>query len=80
MILEHVQGLATLHSVLRWALAESPPAEVVDVVVQDEFTHDVIFRVEPNIFLVFDTTRLGAVMAVAIWNHAPRPTSCSMRD
>jgi hypothetical protein len=29
---------------------------VVDVVVQDEFTHDVVFRWRDDLFLVFDAT------------------------
>jgi hypothetical protein len=45
--------LKTLEDVLSWCRANG--ATVVDVVVQDEFTHDVIVQ-EPTGFLVFDTT------------------------
>lgn len=45
--------LKTLEDVLAWCRANR--ANVVDVVVQDEFTHDVIVE-EPGGFLVFDTT------------------------
>jgi hypothetical protein len=38
--------LGTLAKVLPWGLAQSPPWTVVDVVVQDEFTHDVILGAE----------------------------------
>lgn len=41
----------TLEDVLRWS------ADLIDVIVQDEFTHDVIVR-EPagRAYVVFDTT------------------------
>ena len=51
-----VQDLEGLGGVIRWALARSPRAEFVDVVIQDEFTHDVVVHVNPAAYLVFDTT------------------------
>ena len=45
--------LKTLEDVLAWCRATG--ANIIDVVVQDEFTHDVIVE-EPRGFLVFDTT------------------------
>jgi hypothetical protein len=45
--------LKTLEDVLAWCRANH--ANVVDVVVQDELTHDVIVQ-QPAGFLVFDTT------------------------
>jgi hypothetical protein len=38
-----LRGLSSLHQALRWGLALAPAWSVVDIVVQDEFTHDVIF-------------------------------------
>jgi hypothetical protein len=55
-LLAEVSGFESLGPVIRWAIARTPPAEFVDVVIQDEFTHDVVVRVEPSVFLVFDTT------------------------
>ena len=46
--LEPVATLETLEQVLRWG------GEIVDVIVQDEYTHDVV--VCEIAFLVFDTT------------------------
>lgn len=54
----HAAGLAsatrlgTLEDLLRWG------GDVIDVIVQDEYTHDVIARApgSPPGFLVFDTT------------------------
>ncbi|MFP5265601.1 MAG: hypothetical protein ACLGJB_27270 [Blastocatellia bacterium] len=46
----------TLEAVMRWAFGRKPPAELFTVVTQDEFTHDVVIRVSPGGFLVFDTT------------------------
>jgi hypothetical protein len=46
--------LATLEDVLRFGFAQRPAWDVVDVVVQDELTHDVVVR--GPAYLVFDTT------------------------
>ena len=46
--------LATLEDVLRVGFGQQPAWEILDVIVQDEFTHDVIVR-GPG-YLVFDTT------------------------
>ena len=43
--LEELHHLATLKPVLGWSMAQEPRAEFVNVVVQDEFHHDVIVRV-----------------------------------
>jgi hypothetical protein len=48
--------LVSLHDVVRSGLVAVPPREVVDVVVQDEFTHDVVVRWSDRLYLVFDTT------------------------
>jgi hypothetical protein len=45
----HAAKLDTLAEVLRWG------GEVVDVVVQDEYTHDIVASAR-SAFLVFDTT------------------------
>lgn len=46
----------TLHDVVTWGLARNPPRMVCDVVVQDEYTHDVVFPYEGGLYLVYDTT------------------------
>jgi hypothetical protein len=46
----------TLAEVLAWAREQSPPREVVEIVTQDEYTHDVVVPFEGDCFLVFDTT------------------------
>ncbi len=53
---EEVLAIQTLGQAIRWALARTPRAEFVNVVAQDEFTLDVIVRVTPDVFVVFDTT------------------------
>jgi hypothetical protein len=49
-----VERLATLEEVLAWCHGHT--GDVVEVVVQDELTHDVIVRAAAPAFLVFDTT------------------------
>ena len=49
------QGHTTLEAVLRWAHAQTPPATLEDVVIQDEYTHDVIVRWGAR-FVVYGTT------------------------
>ena len=41
-----VATLSSLHQALRWGLAQRPAWAVVDVVVQDEFTHDVVLAAD----------------------------------
>ena len=55
-LLKTVETFRTLDEVLRWALAREPQGQVVDVVAQDEFTHDVVLRRDEENYLVFDTT------------------------
>ena len=48
--------LRMLEAVVRWGYTSVPPREVADVVVQDEFSHDVVLPWERGRYLVFDTT------------------------
>ena len=48
-------ALTSLSDVVRWGLAQTPPAIVADVIVQDEFCHDVIVPWRDR-YLIFDTT------------------------
>jgi hypothetical protein len=42
--------------VVRWGVLYTPPRMVADVIVQDEFTHDVIVPFQDGLHLVYDTT------------------------
>jgi hypothetical protein len=46
----------TLADVVEWGLAQTPPRLVADVIVQDEYTHDVIVPLDEKRWLVYDTT------------------------
>ena len=46
----------TLEDVIRWALAQKPERMVERVVVQDEYTHDVVIPWADGVYLVYDTT------------------------
>jgi hypothetical protein len=48
--------LPTLDHALRWALRQEPRLEPADVIIQDEYTHDVLFGARDGSFLVFDAT------------------------
>jgi hypothetical protein len=50
------EALRTLEQAFRWAIAQEPPLRPADVVIQDEYTHDVLFGASDGSFLVFDTT------------------------
>ena len=54
-IAREASSFRTLEQVLSWTLTRRPPAELLGVIAQDEFTHDVIVRVSNEVFLVFDT-------------------------
>ena len=51
-----VAELQTLEQVFRWAVRREPRLMPADVVIQDEFTHDVIFRAPDGSALVIDAT------------------------
>ena len=55
-----LSGPQNLNDVMKWALAHPPGVftrtVVAGVVVQDEFTHDVIVPWRDNLVLVYDTT------------------------
>ena len=49
----------TLADVLAWARTQRPLAEVVEIVTQDEYTHDVVLGVgagDDRLYLAYDTT------------------------
>jgi hypothetical protein len=46
----------TLADVIRWGLAQEPQRIVVDAVVQDEYTHDIVVPIADPHHLVYDTT------------------------
>jgi hypothetical protein len=46
----------TLEDVVRWGLVQRPARLVESVVVQDEYTHDVVMRWAAGVFLVYETT------------------------
>jgi hypothetical protein len=72
-VLDQVEAIDSIRAVLDWASAQSPPAEVIDAIAQDEATHDILVRVGPSEFLAFDVSCLGRVRAVAYWDYAPTP-------
>jgi hypothetical protein len=47
--------LATLEDVIHWGLCHRSERMIVGVVVQDEYTHDVVMQWTDGHFLVFDT-------------------------
>jgi hypothetical protein len=55
-LLAELHQFATLKGVLSWAMAQNPRAEFVDVVIQDEYHHDVIVRVTDYVYAVFETS------------------------
>ena len=49
-------GFATLEQAFRWAIGRTPRVMPDDVIVQDEYSHDVLFRAQDDCYLVFETT------------------------
>ncbi len=46
----------TLHDVIAWMTTARPTPSIVAVIDQDEFTNDVVVRLSPERFLVYDST------------------------
>ncbi len=55
-LLQELNQLPTLKSVLSWSMGREPRAEFVDVVIQDEYHHDVVVRVSDRVYAVFETS------------------------
>jgi hypothetical protein len=51
-----IQPLRTLADVLAWSRVQAPPLSVVEIVTQDEYTHDVVLASDGRPYLAFDTT------------------------
>ncbi len=49
-LLKRLRRPTTMHALIRTG------ADVVDVVIQDEFTHDVIIKVSNDLFAVYEST------------------------
>ena len=47
---------ATLQDVMDWCRSQGPRRDLADVVVQDEFTHDIVLGLGDDLFAVYDTT------------------------
>ena len=54
-IAELLEATFTLEQLLRWANAQELPVPVLEIITQDEYTHDVILPFGAA-FLAFDTT------------------------
>lgn len=46
----------SLEQVVRFGIAHPEPKLIADVVVQDEYTHDVVLPYDDHLVLVYDTT------------------------
>ncbi len=55
-LVSEVRPLATLEEVIRWGLSQPTERMVLEVLVQDEYCHDVVMEWEHGLHLVFDTT------------------------
>ncbi len=55
-LVRQVQRLVTLEEVIVWGLAQPAKRTILDVIVQDEYCHDVVMEWEAGMHLVFDTT------------------------
>ena len=51
-----VQSLPTLGDVLAWSRAATKSRQPTEIVTQDEYTHDVVFDLDGELWLAFDTT------------------------
>ena len=64
----------SLLDILKWARKQPAgdllPEILSDLVVQDEYSHDLVVPWK-GLFLVYETTCLGTVTAISIWEHAP---------
>lgn len=55
-VLDELSGLQTLNALLRWVAGRPDGTAILDVIALDEYTHDLILRLDGDLFAVFDTT------------------------
>jgi hypothetical protein len=55
-LLEAVSRHRTLSDAVAWGLAHTPPLVIAEVIVQDEYTHDVLLPYRDGRFIVYDAT------------------------
>ncbi len=55
-VAEAVAGHSTLAAVVAWTAAPRVPRPIARILVQDEFTHDVVVLWGGDVYLVYDTT------------------------
>jgi hypothetical protein len=53
---DQVQSLRTLGDVLSWSRSATRSRQPIDIVTQDEYTHDVVLDLDGELYLAFDTT------------------------
>ena len=53
---EQMQSLRTLGDVMSWSRTATRSRQPIEIVTQDEYTHDVVFDLDGEIYLAFDTT------------------------
>ncbi|HZS03430.1 MAG TPA: hypothetical protein VFD58_01025 [Blastocatellia bacterium] len=46
----------TLMEVVKWGNSQRPPVRIADVIIQDEYTHDIIVPWRDGLTLVYGTT------------------------
>ena len=51
-----IASLGLLGDVVTWGLRRRPVASIADVVIQDEYSHDVIVGLSPDRWLTFEST------------------------
>jgi hypothetical protein len=51
-----LQHLRTLRDALAWSCTGILSRQPTEIVTQDEYTHDVVFRLDDELYLAFDTT------------------------
>lgn len=51
-----LRAQVTLGDVMQWGLSLVPPRAPVEIVTQDEYTHDVVLELASDCYLVYDTT------------------------
>jgi hypothetical protein len=51
-----LRAQVTLSEVLAFGARLSPPRSPLEIVTQDEYTHDVVLELRSDVYLVYDTT------------------------
>lgn len=72
-LVREIRPLAHIDDAVRWREGQVDGRAILEVLVQDETSHDIVMEWMDGKHLVFDTDCLGGVRNISVWDYRPSP-------